>query len=159
MKCRKRLLAAGAAALLSITGAWSAETPGTNEATVPPVNALAMMAVSIPCADLDRSIDFYTKGLGMTLRGRVEMGNVIEAPIMFPGGGAYLLLQHPKAEGAPLPIRGPLNRIGLIVPDLKALEAQLKTAGYQLKGPIQRDGSVQSRLWRMSKIRTATIWS
>jgi catechol 2,3-dioxygenase-like lactoylglutathione lyase family enzyme len=89
-----------------------------------------------PSSDVERSIDFYTKGLGMTVRGRVEMGNITEVPLMFPGGGAYLLLQHSSIASTPLPIRGSLNRIALIVPDLKALEAQLKSAGYQLKGSI-----------------------
>ena len=56
---------------------------------------------------------------------------------MFPGGGAYLMLQHPKAEGTALPVRGSLNRIVLNVPDVKALEAQLKAAGYQLRGSIR----------------------
>jgi predicted enzyme related to lactoylglutathione lyase len=55
---------------------------------------------------------------------------------MFPGGGAYLILQHPKAEGTPLPTRGALNRVGLLVPDLKALESRLVAAGYQLAGKI-----------------------
>ena len=136
MKYRTMILAAGAGLLLSATSAQAQQTQAASDAALPAVKALTMMAASVPCSDVDRSITFYTKGLGMTVRGRVEMGSVIEVPIMFPGGGAYLLLQKPKAEGTPLPIRGALNRIGLMVPDLKALEAQLKAAGYQLKGPI-----------------------
>lgn len=134
MKHRKLLLAV--AALLSLTPALAQETPGKSDAAPTPVKALTMMSASIPCADLERSIDFYTKGLGMKLAGRVEMGDVIEAPLMFPGGGAYLMLQHPKVDRAPLPIRRSLNRIVLMVPDLKAMQAQLNAAGYQLKGAI-----------------------
>jgi catechol 2,3-dioxygenase-like lactoylglutathione lyase family enzyme len=136
MKHRTTLLTASAIALLSMTVAQSQQAPATDATIVPPVKALAMMFASIPSSDIERSIAFYTKGLGMTVRGQVEMGKVIEVPLMFPGGGAYLLLQQSKTTGTPLPTRGSLNRIALIVPDLKALQDQLKAAGYPLKGPI-----------------------
>ena len=133
MRYRKMLMAASAFAWLSMAGA---QGQSTSDAAPKPVKALTMMAASIPCSDLDRSIAFYTKGLGMTMAGKVEMGSVTEVPLMFPGSGAYLMLQYPKTAGTQLPIRGALNRIVLNVPDLKALETQLKSAGYQLKGKI-----------------------
>jgi catechol 2,3-dioxygenase-like lactoylglutathione lyase family enzyme len=97
------------------------------------------MASCIPSSDLERSIAFYTNGLGMTLGGRVEMGTVVEAPLMFPGGGTYLMLQHPKAAGTALPPRGALNRVVLAVPDVKALVARLAAAGYQIKGKVNEN--------------------
>jgi predicted enzyme related to lactoylglutathione lyase len=136
MKYRRIFLAACASTLLSTAGAQSQQASATSEAALPTVKALVMMAATIPSSDLERSIAFYTKGLGMTMAGRVEMGSITEVPLMFPGGGAYLMLQHPKAEGTALPSRGALNRIVLNVPDLKALEAQLKAAGFKLEGQI-----------------------
>ena len=97
---------------------------------------LGLWGVRYQVKEVQRSIAFYTKGLGMTVTRRMEMGSVIEVPLEFPGGGASLILQHPKAAGATLPIRGALSRILLLVPDLKALEAQLNAAGYKLKGKI-----------------------
>lgn len=135
MKYRNLLLVASVAALLNITS-LHAEQPPAKDAATQPMKQLAMMAASMPSADLDRSIAFYTKGLGMTVAGKMEMGTVVEVPLMFPGGGAYLLLLHPKTNTTALPVRGSTNRLVLNVPDLKALEAQLKAAGYQLKGPI-----------------------
>jgi catechol 2,3-dioxygenase-like lactoylglutathione lyase family enzyme len=135
MSHRKMRLAVGAAVLVAFAGARAQSTPGQNVAPAP-VASLSMMASTLPCSDLERSIAFYTKGLGMILSGRVEMGPVTEVPLMFPGAGAYLILLKPKAEGAPMPARGPLSRIILSVPDLKALEAQLTAAGYHLDGPI-----------------------
>ena len=135
MSCNRLLLAAFLAALLSTAGAQERSSPGQNEAP-PPVTALSMMASAVPCSDLERSIAFYTKGLGMTLGGRIEMGTVTEVPLMFPGGGSYLILLKSKADGTPLPVRGPLSRIILAVPDLKALDARLTAAGYHLKTPI-----------------------
>jgi len=133
---RNRLFVASAIALLHVAGAVAQQAPAKTETTLPTVTALTMMSTSVPSSDIDRSIAFYTKGLGMTVRGRVEMGAVTEVPLLFPGGGPNLMLLKPKADGAALPIRGSLSRVILMVPDLKALEAQLKSAGYQLKGPI-----------------------
>jgi lactoylglutathione lyase len=135
MNHSSKLLVASAIAFLTVTGAQAQPAPSEN-AGPPAVTALTMMASAVPCSNLDRSVDFYTKGLGMTLGGRLEMGTVTEAPLMFPGGGAYLMLQNPKAAGTPLPPRSMLGRVILAVPDLKALEARLKSAGYHLKGPI-----------------------
>ena len=100
------------------------------------VKALAMMAATFPVADLERSVDFYTKGLGMVATRRVEMGNTVEAPLNFPGGGPYLILLKFKADAATPITRAISQRVILAVPDLKMLEAQLKAAGYQLTGKI-----------------------
>jgi len=133
---RNMFLAAHAAALLIVSSAYAQQAPSKPDTTLPVVKALTMLSTTIPSSDIDRSIAFYTKGLGMTVQGKMEMGRVIEVPLLFPGGGTNLMLQKPKAEGTTLPVRGALSRIILMVPDLKALEAQLKAAGYQLKGPI-----------------------
>jgi predicted enzyme related to lactoylglutathione lyase len=130
------ILVAIAAVVFGLSRAQAQSAPQANAAAPMPVKALAMMAAAIPSSDLDRSIAFYTKGLGMVSAGKVEMGSVTEAPLMFPGSGAYLMLQHPKTDGAALPARTMLNRIVLAVPDLKALQAQLAAAGYQLDGEI-----------------------
>ena len=87
----------------SLTAAHAQPAPPRTDAALPPVKTLGMMAAAIPCSDLDRSLAFYTKGLGMTSAGKVEMGSVTEAPVMFPGGGTYLMLLHPKTAASPLP--------------------------------------------------------
>ena len=133
MRLHMTLLTASIASLLALTEAHAQPAPARNEEALPPVKAVTMMAAAVPSSDLDKSIAFYTKGLGMTLAGRMEMGMVIEAPLMFPGSGAYLMLQHPKTAGAALPARGTLNRVILAVPDLKSLAAQLSAAGYPIK--------------------------
>ena len=135
MRFQKIPLAASVAAFAAITVASAQNVPNRTEAPAP-VTAMSMMASAAPSSDLERSIAFYTKGLGMTLGGRVEMGPVTEVPLMFPGGGSYLILLKPKTEGTPAPARGPLSRIILAVPDLKALGARLVAAGYHLSAPI-----------------------
>jgi catechol 2,3-dioxygenase-like lactoylglutathione lyase family enzyme len=137
--CQIRLLNCIACAVICLgcITTLAAELPAAKNTTAPAeVKPLAMMSTSIPSSNLERSIAFYTKGLGMTVVGRMDMGAVIEVPLDFPGGGANLILQYPKTAGTSLPIRGSLSRIILLVPDLKVLAAQLNLAGYQLKGKI-----------------------
>ncbi len=113
-----------------------AQVAQAQTATPPPVSELTLMASAIACSDLDRSIDFYIRGMGMTLSGRVEMGTVTEAPLTLPGGGAYLMLLKSGTQDAVLPVRSMQNRVILAVPDLRALEARLVAAGYHFKSPI-----------------------
>ena len=130
-------LAACTAIALAGTASGAQPAPPRNDTGLPQVKAVALLASAIPSSNLDRSIAFYTKGLGLTLGGRIEMGSITEAPIMLPGGGSYLMLQQPKAAGTALTPRGPLNRIILNVPDVKALVAQLTAAGYQINGTVR----------------------
>jgi catechol 2,3-dioxygenase-like lactoylglutathione lyase family enzyme len=133
MTHRKLMLALG---LVFSLGAAAAAPPAAPGADVgpPPVTALSMMASSLLCADLDRSIAFYTNGLGMTVRGRIENPSGTEVPLMFPGGGAYIILFKAKAAGAAASHGA--SRLILAVPDVKVLEAKLVAAGYHLSAPI-----------------------
>lgn len=128
------MLALGLLASLAAAVA-PAQTPAASNPGPPAVTSLSMMASVLPCSDLDRSIAFYTKGLGMTLSARIEMPSGTEAPLAFPGGGSIIMLFKPKVEGAPAP-QPSLHRLVLAVPDLKALETKLIGAGYHLKAPI-----------------------
>lgn len=134
-----RMILTAAAVFLAAVGARAQPGPAANDMAPQAVTATKLMASAVPSSDLDRSIAFYTKGLGMTSGGRMEMAKVTKAPLIFPGGGAYLMLQKPKEQGAPLPARGALGRVILAVPDLKALDAQLTAAGYHLKGGIHEE--------------------
>ena len=71
----------------------------------------------------------------MTLTRRIEMPSGTQAPLMFPGGGAYIILFKPKVD-TPGAARGSLNRLIRAVPDIKALEVRLNAAGYHLSAPI-----------------------
>jgi catechol 2,3-dioxygenase-like lactoylglutathione lyase family enzyme len=131
--------AAVTAAVVRAQSTQAQNPPGQNMAGPPAVTAMTVMASAVPCSDLDRSIAFYTNGLGMTLGGRLEMGAVTEAPLILPGGGAYLMLIKPKDNATPLPMRSMLNRVVLAVPDVKAVEARLAASGYRLERPITEE--------------------
>ncbi len=97
--------------------------------------ALTMLGAAVPVTNLERTLDFYTKGLGMQGTPRRDTKDVTEEPLTFPGGGPYLILLLPKTPAAAYS-PPPTQRVILNVPDLKALESQLKANGYQLDGPI-----------------------
>ena len=94
-----------------------------------------MLGAAVPVTNLERTLDFYTKGLGMQATPRRDAGAVTEEPLTFPGGGAYLILLLPKTPAAAYS-PPPTQRVILDVPDLKALESRLKSNGYQLDAPI-----------------------
>jgi catechol 2,3-dioxygenase-like lactoylglutathione lyase family enzyme len=115
-------------------GSAQAQTP---EAHMPPAaKALSVMSATFAASDLDRSIAFYTKGLGLTAAGRMERTEVTEVPMLFPGGGMSLLLMKWKGDAAAPGGKPRIGRLILNVPDLKALAARFEAAGYPLKRPI-----------------------
>ena len=102
----------------------------------PAAKALSVMSATFASSDLDRSIAFYTKGLGLTAAGRMERAEVTEVPMLFPGGGMSLLLMKWKGDAAAPDGKPRIGRLILNVPDLKALAARFEAAGYRLKRPI-----------------------
>lgn len=97
-----------------------------------PVKAMTLMSAVVPSSDLEKSIAFYTLGLGMTA---ARGANPREIVLTLPGGGSNLMLLK-NADGANAPRPGP-SRVILQVPDMKALAARLHGAGYALKGEIR----------------------
>lgn len=128
---RYALAAAVTALMLGLGGVAQAQTQGP-----PPAKVLSVMSATFASTDLDRSIAFYTKGLGLTAAGRMERAEVTEVPMLFPGGGMSLLLMKWKGDAASPNGKPRIGRLILNVPDLKALAARFEAAGYPLKRPI-----------------------
>lgn len=127
-------IAAVAAALGLAAGAAHAQASAA--AGPPPAKALSVMSATFATRDLDRSIAFYTKGLGLTALKPMERKEVTEVPVLFPGGGMSLLLMKWKGDAAAPGGKPRIGRLILNVPDLKALAARLSAAGYPLQRPI-----------------------
>jgi catechol 2,3-dioxygenase-like lactoylglutathione lyase family enzyme len=98
-------------------------------ADAPVANGMTMMGTSIPSADFERSVAFYTKGLGMTA---AQGAGPNEMVVMFPGGGATILLQKTRESADSTAVRPSLGRLTFLVPDLKVLADRLAAAGYPL---------------------------
>jgi Glyoxalase/Bleomycin resistance protein/Dioxygenase superfamily len=73
---RHTLLGAAAVIAISISANANAQATASNKA-----KGLTLLAAGIPCSDLDRSIAFYTKGLGFSLGTRLDADGVVEAPL------------------------------------------------------------------------------
>jgi len=129
-----KIAAVAAAALGMAAGFAHAQTPAA--AGPPAAKALSVMSATFAASDLDRSIAFYTKGLGLTVLEPMERKEVTEVPVLFPGGGMSLLLMKWKGDAAAPGGKPRIGRLILNVPDLRALAARLSAAGYQLQRPI-----------------------
>lgn len=132
----RRLLLAGS--LLAALAAPLAPARAQPSATAapPPPRSLGLLSAAFTVTDLDRSLAFYTKGLGLTAPARIENPKATEAPLLFPGGGPSLLLIRSKAA-APADAAPPrIGRIILDVADLRGLAARLQAAGYALASPV-----------------------
>lgn len=137
MRHAKASAAAAVMAALACGAAQAQTLAQTSPSAGPPAaRALGVMSATFATTDLDRSIAFYTKGLGLTAAGRMERQEVTEVPLLFPGGGVSLLLMKWKGDAASPHGKPRIGRLILNVPDLRALAARLATAGYSLQRPI-----------------------
>lgn len=130
MKLKSILLSA----LIVVTVGAAAQSQLTPSAPPPP-KAPRLLSAVFMVSNIDRSLTFYTKGLGLTAPMRMNHPGAFEVPLLFPGGGAYLLLvQHKKPPASGLAL--PHCRIAIDAPDLRAVASRLEAAGYRLSAPI-----------------------
>lgn len=137
MLIRTRLLRRRSSLALATLGALAAVTVQAQPAPAftgpPPVKNMTLMLTVFPSSDLEKSIAFYTSGLGMTA---VRAPDPREILLTLPGGSAPSLMLLKTAAGPAAPRLGP-SRIILQVPDMRALAVRLQGAGYKLKGEIR----------------------
>lgn len=115
---------------------------------------------NLVCADLDKSIEFYTQVLGATLHQEADeagqdtrpMFGLSDGPVKYRGallywgdsrGGPYLDLLEWEESDPDRDIRSPLSaqdrglvRMALEVDDVVAAEKELREAGVSWVGPI-----------------------
>jgi len=134
MIARKLALAATVVALGLAAGPVAAATA---EAPAPAAaRSLQLMSATFAVTDVDRAIDFYVKGLGLTVARRIENPTNTEVPLLLPGGGPTLLLIKSKTPPAAAAQPPRIGRVILDVADARALEARLTAAGYPLRHPV-----------------------
>src|SRR5262245_38615018 len=105
------------AAALAAIAALACSAAQAQTAGPPAAKALTVMSATFASTDLDRSIAFYTKGLGLTAAARMERKEVTEVPLLFPGGGMSLLLIKWKGDAASPQGKPRIGRLILNVPD------------------------------------------
>jgi catechol 2,3-dioxygenase-like lactoylglutathione lyase family enzyme len=93
--------------------------------------------------DLERSLKFYTEGLGMIVASRLSGNPGPGAVVVGPGHRPtpFILLRQRSREATgspPIEIGKGLSRIMLNVPDAVAAAAKLKAAGFEVPPPNER---------------------
>lgn len=121
------LILSAAVALAAATQAQSQSPPRQPAPT-------RILTAAFLVSDIDRSLAFYTKGLGLTAPVRLNHPGAVEVPLVFPAGGPSLLIeQHMSPPAGEMVGQG---HVALEVSDLRALESRLEAAGYPLSVPI-----------------------
>jgi len=96
---------------------------------------VTMIGPALRSTDLERSIKFYTSGLGMTVVRGIPLGSSTEVILSFGGRPEQplILLYKDATPGKSPPIEhgNGFGRVVLRVSDATALSAQLVAAGYQ----------------------------
>lgn len=130
---------AGAAlAAFALLGASHAAAEPMPQTQAPAVAENAIMATMLHVADLDRSLPFYTDGLGMVVKARrgpetiLGFGNDPTAP-------SIILLSGAKAGSQPIVLGSGFARLVLRMNDLPALATRLRSHGIATT-PIRNVG-------------------
>lgn len=90
--------------------------------------------------DLERSLRFYTEGLGLEVASRLPGNPGPGATVVAPRSGRspFVLLRQRQAapnSAQPIEVGAGLSRIMLSVADAKSVEARLRLAGYAPSQP------------------------
>jgi catechol 2,3-dioxygenase-like lactoylglutathione lyase family enzyme len=103
----------------------------------------SVMSTGMRSSNLERSIRFYTQGLGMMVLTKVASGPVTEVILGFQGKSDQpgLIVFQKKGPGESLPVEhgNADTKVVLGVTDIAAVAARLSSAGYPA-GDIQQNG-------------------
>ena len=106
-------------------------------------SGIRMISPALRCSDPERSVKFYTQGLGMVEMGRVNLKEVTEIILGFskdPCQPGIMLIKRKDDGAAPMMDLGNgYQRTVLRVPNLQAVADRLKAAGYET-GPTMGSG-------------------
>lgn len=106
----------------------------------------SLMAAALRSTDLERSIKYYQAGLGMVVTGKLVNGAVTEVFLAFEGRenqpGLLLFRDSTPGKSPALEHGNAADRVLLRMPDVAAIAARLKTAGYEV-GEVHTNGNVK----------------
>lgn len=89
------------------------------------------VATGIGVSDLDRSADFYTRVLGMTVQQTFKLDHMDEIMVGYEGKGASLVLMH-WTDGSPRTDRDNPVKLVLYVPDAAAAVDAIQAEGLEI---------------------------
>ena len=104
----------------------------------------AISSVGIGVSDLPRSIDFYTRVMGMTYVTTYTTEAMDEALLRFPAGGASVVLMH-YTDGSEPNYRDNPVKLVIHVDDPAAIAERIRAEGLEIvrePGPIPELGNL-----------------
>lgn len=114
-----------------------------NAEASPAMAGAGVVGVGLRVADFDRSIKYYTEGLGMKVKGKIDASTATEIMLEFDGNPdqASFIIYQSKGDQPPQANdnRSAFGRVIVSVPDLQATAAKLTAAGYEA-GEIRGTG-------------------
>jgi lactoylglutathione lyase len=119
----------GAIALAALLG--TAVAPA--RAAESPAPAARVLLVGLNVSDLQRSIDFYAKVLGMHETRRFTFGQNAEVLMGYggPNETSVVLVYDHEHQGS-YDVGAGFSRVGVTVPDVRAVVAATRAAGYKV---------------------------
>jgi catechol 2,3-dioxygenase-like lactoylglutathione lyase family enzyme len=126
---------------------WSAALTAADLKPKPGVDpGPSIMAATLRSTDLERSIKYYESVLGMVVTGRLLNGAVTEVFLAFKGRenqpGLVLYRDATPGKSPALDHGNAGSRVLLRMPDVTAIAARLKNAGYGV-GQVHVNGNVK----------------
>jgi lactoylglutathione lyase len=137
--------------LMPCAGALAAQPATSNETSSPAAQNLtaavgrwpSVMSTGMRSSNLDRSIRFYTQGLGMKVLTTRVSGPITEVIFGFQGSldrpGLMVFQKQGAEESLPIDHGNSETKVVLGVPDITAVATQLHAAGYPV-GEVQEHG-------------------
>jgi catechol 2,3-dioxygenase-like lactoylglutathione lyase family enzyme len=133
--------------VFALLAVWSCATIAADMKATPGLDpGPALMGATLRSTDLDRSIKYYTSGLGMVVTGRLVNGAVTEVFLGFEGKerqpGIILYRDATPGKSPPVDHGNAASRVLLRMPDVAAIAARLTAAGYEA-GQVLENGNVR----------------
>ena len=97
-------------------------------------------STKINVGNLEKSVDFYTRIMGLQLTGKVDNAKISEVVLTRSGGNEVgaseqaLILYYAKERKEPIKLGTDFNNLLFVFPDLKELLRKLDAEGYQITG-------------------------
>jgi catechol 2,3-dioxygenase-like lactoylglutathione lyase family enzyme len=135
LKAVKRCPLRFAACITTVLGCTISFQRGFSEPVTDPGVAPQFFSTKINVSDLQRSTDFYTKVMGLTYIGRVNIKPEIAEVLLSPNGKALnqlLILYFDKNRKEPLNEEASFNNMVFAYADLNKFIQRFKAAGYTL---------------------------
>ncbi len=140
LRCKAKVYAGGGIFLCALLLSMAPATTGSyRSVAAQDVNVPKFFSTKINVSNLEKSLDFYTRIMGLKVTARVGNDRFAEIVLTRTGEGAgaseqALILVYSEDQEKPLDLGNAFNNLLFVFPDLKECLKQLDAAGYVVTG-------------------------